>query len=297
MRRDDAKPRIGIIGLGIMGAALAARLHERGYRLFLYNRTPSRAHAIAREGDSICLTPAELASLADVVISFVSDDTASEDVWFGADGAATGAKNGSVCIEGSTLSPEYIESWASRLRDRDLQPLEMPVTGSKGGARNGTLSLFMAGDTGVIDMLKPLLADISRQMFRFETIGQATRFKLVYNMLGANILVSFAEALARAEDFRLPLATVIEVMSKNQQGWSAGVAASKGTQMLTHDYADVQCALSTIYKDITYALKGSDKDTFHIGNTTQALIKSVIDEGLGEKDMATVFEYFAKKKG
>ncbi len=297
MRTDDSKPRIGIIGLGIMGAALAARLHERGYRLFLYNRTRNRSHAIAREGVRICSTPAELAGLADVAISFVSDDAASEDVWFGADGAAAGAPKNSICIEGSTLSPEYIESWAKRLRDRDLQPIEMPVTGSKGGARSGTLSLFISGDTGVIETLQPLLADISRQMFRFETIGQATRFKLVYNMLGANILVSFAEALARAEDFRLPLGTVIEVMSKNQQGWSAGVAASKGTQMLTHDYADVQCALSTIYKDITYALKGSDKDAFHIGNRTQALMKSVIDEGLGEKDMAIVFEYFAKKKG
>jgi 3-hydroxyisobutyrate dehydrogenase len=127
MRRDDSKLRIGIIGLGIMGAALAARLHERGYRLFLYNRTRNRSHAIAREGDRICSTPAELAGLADVAISFVSDDAASEDVWFGPDGAAAGAPKNSICIEGSTLSPEYIESWAKRLRDRDLQPIEMEL--------------------------------------------------------------------------------------------------------------------------------------------------------------------------
>jgi 3-hydroxyisobutyrate dehydrogenase-like beta-hydroxyacid dehydrogenase len=168
----------------------------------------------------------------------------------------------------------------------------MPVTGSKSGARNGTLSLFIAGDTTVIAALEPFLSDISRQIFRFDSFGQATRFKLVYNMLGANILASFAEALARAEEFGLPMATVVETMSRNQQGRSSGVADSKGKLMMAHDYDNVQCALSTILKDVTYASEGCKNGTYPIGQATQAILRSVNNSGLGCKDMAAVYSYF-----
>jgi 3-hydroxyisobutyrate dehydrogenase len=107
---EFTKPKIGIIGLGIMGTALAKRLQEKGYQLFLYNRTSERAIQVARKHDNVCRSPAHLAKHADIIISFVSDDMASENVWFGTDGAASSAKKSSICIESSTLSPDYIES-------------------------------------------------------------------------------------------------------------------------------------------------------------------------------------------
>src|ERR1700761_1506352 len=100
--------RVAILGLGIMGAGMAANWLAKGFELSIWNRTRAKAEALAGKGAKVAATPREAAQGADFIFAMVADDDASRGVWLGADGALAGAKNGAVAVESSTLTPDWV---------------------------------------------------------------------------------------------------------------------------------------------------------------------------------------------
>ena len=100
--------RVALLGLGTMGAGMAANWLAKGFEVSVWNRTPAKAQALAGKGASVAATPREAAAGADFVFAMVADDAASRSVWLGADGALAGAKAGAVMVESSTLTPEWV---------------------------------------------------------------------------------------------------------------------------------------------------------------------------------------------
>ena len=128
--------RIAFVGLGTMGAAMAANLRRAGFEVTVWNRTPGRAADLVALGAVEAATPADAARAADVVVTCVSDTPDVEAVLFGPDGVADGLAAGGLVIDCSTISPAATAGFAARLRERGIGFVDAPVSGGSEGARN-----------------------------------------------------------------------------------------------------------------------------------------------------------------
>lgn len=289
MSERDGGGTIAILGAGgIMGSAVAATARLRGYSLRLYNRTPRRLEGVAGPSDVVSSTPADAARSANAVLSFVTDDEASERVWFGPDGAAGVIGRDVSAIECSTLSPGHVASWARRLDDVGADPVAAPVTGSREGAATGRLVVFAGGRPESIDRAAPLLESLSCAIYRFPTPADAARVKLINNLLGCTILVALAEALALADGAGLDPGELVEIFA--QHGWGSPVARGRGMAMCSGDDDDPACTVETIAKDYRYALAEAASMGLELRAARSAAeaFESTSAAGFGARDMAAV---------
>lgn len=292
-----AKPVIAYLGTGIMGEGMIKNLQAHGFTLRLYNRTLAKAQALQNSTTKVFATPAEAVKGADIIISCVLDDEASNAVWFGPQGAVTQAKAGVICIEMSTLSIPYIEAWSMQIMQAGLKAIDCPVTGSKKGAHEASLTLFLGGKAQDIAAAQPVFSAISKQQYHFGDHGSGSKFKLLYNTLGGSILVVLAEAIGFADKLGLDKQQVVQVLSESEHSWSGAAARSKGQQIADKKHSDVAVTLDIIQKDITYALESAA----HVGYTppTALSVQKTLQEaqarGLGQLDMSAVGDIFVKE--
>jgi 3-hydroxyisobutyrate dehydrogenase len=157
-----AKPRVAILGLGIMGSGMAGRVLSAGFPLVVFNRNRDKAGPLAAKGATVANSAKEAASHADIVISVVADDTASREIWLGENGALAGATPGSVLIESSTLTVGWVQLLAQSAALKKCEFLDAPVTGSKPHAANGELFFLVGGPAAALEKAKEVLAVMSR---------------------------------------------------------------------------------------------------------------------------------------
>jgi 3-hydroxyisobutyrate dehydrogenase len=157
-----SKPRVALIGLGLMGSGMARRLLGAGFPLTVYNRKAERATPLAAEGAHAAALPREAAARADVVLSMVADDAAARAVWLGEQGALAGVARGRVLVECSTVTLGWIEELAREAAAAGCELLDAPVTGSRTHAASGELSFLVGGSAAALDTARPVLAAMSR---------------------------------------------------------------------------------------------------------------------------------------
>src|SRR5450755_180819 len=116
-----SQPRIAILGLGIMGSGMAGRVLSAGFPLVVYNRNRDKTAPFAGKGAKVANSPKEASSQADIIISVVSDDTASRGIWLGENGALAGAAPGSVLIESSTLTVGWVLELAKSVAQKKCE--------------------------------------------------------------------------------------------------------------------------------------------------------------------------------
>ena len=155
--------RVALLGLGAMGAGLAANWLKKGYPLTIYNRTPEKAKALAGAGAKVAATPREAAKNADFIVGLVPDDEVSRAVWLGEEGALAGAKKSAIAIESSTLTPDWVRELAGEAEKRGLDFLDAPLGGSKPAAAAGEVRFFVGGEAAALEAARPALAAVSAQ--------------------------------------------------------------------------------------------------------------------------------------
>jgi 3-hydroxyisobutyrate dehydrogenase len=186
--------RVAFLGLGIMGHAMATNLVKAGHEVTVWNRTPGRLV----EGAGIAPTPAAAALGAEVVWLCVSDTEAVETMLFGPDGVEHSLTEGMIVADSSTISPAATVKFAGRVAAKGAIWVDAPMTGSKIGARDGTLVFIVGGDEAHIERLKPLFAAMGKKFFRMGDTGKGQATKLAMNLQIALIFEGFAEALTLA---------------------------------------------------------------------------------------------------
>ena len=245
---------IAVIGLGKMGSGIAGRLIAAGHQLNLYNRTPAKAAALVRVGARLCASPAEASRNADAVISMVSDDVASRDVWLGADGILTESLRGTLAVECSTLSYDWVTELAGEAVGRGLRYIDAPVTGLPETAAAGELTLLVGARAADLDAARAILSAFSRQIIHFGGVGCGTAYKLIINLLGAVQIASAAETMAFAERAGLDLRVVAEAIATGQ---AASPQVVRNTQRMVLDDHDRNITFTPRLrlKDVDYALQ------------------------------------------
>jgi 3-hydroxyisobutyrate dehydrogenase len=228
------QPRVGVVGLGTMGGAMAANLARAGFPLTAWNRTSGRTHELEELGATVAASPGALAAAVDVVLVCVSDTPDVEAVLFGVDGVAGGAAPGTLVIDCSTIDPAASRGFAARLAERGIGFVDAPVTGGSEGARNATLAILVGGDEADVERARPVLAAIGRTVTHFGPAGSGQAAKAVNQVILAGTYLGVAEGLVLALKAGLDPAQVVAALSSGAaQSW---VLANRSERMLANDY-------------------------------------------------------------
>jgi 3-hydroxyisobutyrate dehydrogenase len=226
--------RIGFLGLGTMGAAMAANLARAGFAVTAWNRSPGRAPELDALGVARDDAPAGVAAQVDAIVICVSDTPDVEDVLFGPDGAAASARPGQLVIDCSTISPSATRTFAERLRERGVAMVDAPVSGGSEGAQKATLTIFCGGEPADVDRARPILAAMGRTITHVGPSGAGQAVKAVNQVILAGTYLGVAEGIVLALKAGLDVAEVVEALGGGAaQSW---VLANRSERMRTNDY-------------------------------------------------------------
>ena len=279
--------RVGFIGLGTMGSAMAANIVRAGFPLTVWNRTPGRAPELADLGASFAETPAAVAAESDIVVICVSDTPDVEAVLFGPDGVAAGAREGTLVIDCSTISPSGSWKFAERLDGLGLAMVDAPVSGGSEGAHNATLTIFVGGHERDVERARPVLTALGRTITHVGPIGAGQAVKAVNQVILAGAYLGVAEGLVLAIKAGLDVNQVIEALGGGAaQSW---VLANRSGRMVDNDYP-LGFKLSLHRKDLGIALGLADQlgVSLPLAAMTAALESGLIAQGHGDEDMSAI---------
>ena len=244
--------RIGFIGLGTMGAAMAANLARAGFSVTAWNRTPGRATELDELGVGRADTPAAAAASSEIVVVCVSDTPDVEAVLFDVEGVAVGAPSGTLVIDCSTISPVATGRFAERLAERGVSLVDAPVSGGSEGARNATLSIFVGGSETDVERARPVLAALGTTITHVGPVGAGQAVKAVNQVILAGTYLGVAEGLILAIKAGLDPEQVVGALGGGAaQSW---VLANRSGRMIANDYP-LGFRLALHRKDLGIALE------------------------------------------
>jgi 3-hydroxyisobutyrate dehydrogenase len=291
---DFVTKRVAILGLGTMGAGMAANVLKAGFSLSVYNRTAAKAKALVDGGAHFASMPGEAAEGASIVISMLSDDSASREVWLGSGGALEAVGKDAILIESSTVSPSWIAELAELSASRGAQFLDAPVTGSRMQAEAGQLSFLVGGNEATVEAATPVLKAMSKEIVHLGPVGSGAKMKLINNFLCGVQVASLAEGLAWIERSGLDREKALAVLKSGAPG--SPLLGAISARMVNQNYK-VNFLLTLMAKDLLYA----EAEAAHCNvdlktaETARGLFEVAIAQGLGNEDMSSVIEPLRKK--
>ncbi len=251
----STKTKVGLIGLGLMGQPMGMNLLRAGYPLTVWNRTAPRANELVALGATLAVSPKEVATSSDVLITMVSDPPALEGVLWGTNGKDSGAltslKPGSTYIDSSTVSPALARKIASACAERKVRFLDAPVTGGDWGAKKGELVFMVGGEAETLKAVEPILGVLGKRWFHLGPAGAGQTIKLAMNLILALQVDALAEALALVTGAGLKGEGLVEVMQSSMA--RSGVLDIKAPNLLNGEYKP-SFPLRLMHKDLGLAL-------------------------------------------
>src|SRR4051812_15546890 len=240
--------RIAFLGLGTMGAPMAANIAKRSFALTVWNRTAARAQPLAAAGATVAESPSQAAAGADVVLSMLSDPAALEAVW---SDALTTLRPGALAIDLSTVDPASARALAARVAGRGAAFLDAPVSGTRAPAAEGKLLIMAGGEPADVERARPVLECMGR-VVHMGAVGQGMAAKLVLNGLGAHMLTGFCALMTLGVRQGLDARRLLEVIQGG--AFSSPLYGGKGPRIFARDFA-ADFKLSLMLKDQELVLK------------------------------------------
>jgi 3-hydroxyisobutyrate dehydrogenase len=280
--------RIALLGIGTMGAGMAANWQRKGFPLTVWNRTPARAEPLAAQGATIAATPREAAQGADIIVAMVADNDASRAVWLGPAGALESAKPGAILIESSTLTPDWVRELGAKAEGRGCRFLDAPVGGSRAAAAAGQLTLFVGGDAETVEAARPAMEAVAFNVNHVGATGAGATWKLVNNMLIAIQTAGLAEALAFARKSGFAPEQISALIGASAS--ASPIVRGKLPRMIEGEFDETDFALYLMHKDTRYAVALAEKLGAPHGviAAAEAAFARAEAKGLGMKDFAAV---------
>ena len=279
--------RVGFVGLGTMGGAMAANVARAGFQVTAWNRTPGRASDLQELGVVLAASPAAVATASDIVVTIVSDTPDVETVLFGEGGVASGAPAGTLVIDMSTISPSATRDYASRLAAQGVGMLDAPVSGGSEGAKKGTLSIFVGGEAADLERAHPVLAAMGTTITHVGQIGSGQAVKAVNQVILAGTYLGVAEGVVLAIKAGLDVEQVVGALSGGAaQSW---VLANRSGRMLANDYPlGFKVALHRKDLGIALQLARETGTALPISALCEQLEVGLIGTGHADDDMSAV---------
>ena len=268
---------VGVIGLGIIGRAVAANLRRKGFPVYVWNRSP-------RPVPNFVGSPTELASLCDYIQIFVSDDEALLQT---VEQLSADLAPRHTVLAHSTVAPDSMRAAAEIVEGRGARFVEASFTGSKPAAEKGELVYYLGGTDAALREARPILEASSKEIVKIGAVGQASAIKIATNMITAASVQAAAEALALVQALGVPLEKFVEAMRANAS--HSTTLAMKLPKMLERDF-DPHFSVKHMQKDMQIASQLALSHYLDLGLTAAARdqLLEQMQWGYGEDDYSSV---------
>jgi 3-hydroxyisobutyrate dehydrogenase len=292
---------IGFIGLGNMGAPMAANLVKAGHQVTGYDIVPAAIAALAAAGGRAAASAAEAVAAGDVVITMLPAGPQVRQVYLGPDGVIARARRDALLIDCSTIDVETARAVAANAAEAGLQMLDAPVSGGVIGAEAGSLTFMVGGEAAAFARAEPILKAMGKTIVHAGPAGNGQAAKICNNMILGASMIAVCEGFALAEKLGLPVQTLFDICSKStSQCWAmTGYCPVPGpvpAAPSNRDYAPGFTAANML-KDLRLAQQaaGATAAATPLGAAAANLYQLFVDSGAGGLDFSAIMRFLRRE--
>jgi 3-hydroxyisobutyrate dehydrogenase-like beta-hydroxyacid dehydrogenase len=284
--------RIGFIGLGIMGSRMADNLNRAKRGLLIYNRTIEKAESLIKNGAEWCDTPAQLAQKVDILFTMLAHPEAVEQLAFGDTGYLENMKPNAIWADCSTVNPTFSKAMAVEAQERQIRFVDAPVLGTKKPAQEGQLVFFVGGKKEDVETLKPYFKIMGKAVNHVGNHGMGASFKMVVNLLVAQNIIIFSEAIALGRALGFSQKMLFDMLL---DGPMAAPYLSVKRPKIEEGIYEPDFPLKWMHKDLhLVALTAYENGVaLPATNAAKEFFLQAKQSGLGEKDFSAIFDYLS----
>ena len=287
---------VGLVGVGLLGGAVAARLRAKGHEVVGYDVLPEKIQQLVALGGRGASSAAAVARDAEAVCTLLPSLASVEEAILGADGIAAGARAGQTIIQMSTISPELTRRLAGEVSNRGLSFLDCPVSGTSAMVARGDGLIFVGGERPLYQRWRPVLETILPRVVYVGAAGQAMVLKLVANLLVALNSAAAAEALLLAERAGLDPALVLAALTGSAA--SSRMLEVRGPMIIRREFP-AQMKLELFMKDLALITEAGEQvgAPLPLTRVAQQLYNAAQATGHGGDDLAVVITALERLRG
>ena len=285
--------KIGIIGIGMLGEAVALNLLNSGYDVAVYNRTKEKTIEVEKKGAKVMDSPKTVAENVELVIIIVKDSIAVREVAFGENGIIESKNKKLIVADMSTIDSIESKNIANQFQQNHIQKLEIPVMGGPNVAITGKLVMMVSGPKDSFDQCKTIFEKIANKVFFLGEQGIANSIKLAMNLQITMLALSLSEGITLLKKANVDPKIFLEVL--NSTYFKTGMSENKAFKMIEGNY-DATFTLANLKKDIT-TMTNTAKDLgieLPMISKAEEIYKNAINEGLGDLDYTGIIEYIKR---
>ncbi|MDM0044670.1 NAD(P)-dependent oxidoreductase [Variovorax dokdonensis] len=291
-RSNTRSTSAGLIGLGAMGAGIAATLRRAGYDLHVCDARPGAAEAFAAEGGTAHANPAEVARQCDCIVSVVVNAQQTEEVLFGPNGAAAAMKPGSVFIMCSTVDPNWSISLEQRLAERGLLYIDAPISGGAAKAASGQMTVMSSARPEAYAKAGSVLDDMAGKVYRLgDKAGAGSKVKIINQLLAGVHIAAAAEAMALGIREGVAADALYEVITHS--AGNSWMFENRMAHVLAGDYTPLS-AVDIFVKDLGLVLDTARASKFPLplASTAHQMFMQASTAGFAREDDSAVIKIF-----
>jgi len=288
-------PKIGFIGLGLMGSAIVNRLQDKEYSVTVLGRSRNAGIIKAEErGATVASNASDLAENAEVIFLCVDTSKSVESIMLGENGLIANVKEGSIIIDLGTSVPETTKELGAALKAKGVSYMDAPLGRTPKHALDGLLNIMSAGDVVDFQRVKPIFEDIGENIFHVGTLGAGHTLKLINNFFGMTLATAMSESFAMADLAGIKREDLYNIMS-------AGPLHSMMMDLVKGNAVDgnhnsLGFSIGNAHKDLGYYVSMTESLNVNsaIATGTKASLGSAVNEGKGDLDVPDMVEHFAQ---
>lgn len=289
---------VGIVGLGLMGSQIAARLIETDHCISVYNRDTAKTKPFAKMNAKVANTPKELAENCDFIIICVRDFEAVKEICFGTHGiiTATNCKN-LIVADSSTISPQESEYNSQHFRKMEIEMLAMPLMGGPTAAKMGQLVSIITGNREAFAKIEHIVQKISSSVFYIGNAdGSANAIKLALNLNIALIACAISEGITLVRESGINPEIFIKIL--NSTYFKTGLSETKGPKMVKNNFTPT-FHLKNMLKDLELVTNTAQYIglSLPIANITQQMYRAANNIGFSEDDYTSILAFLERING
>ncbi|MGB7697275.1 MAG: NAD(P)-dependent oxidoreductase [Nitrososphaeraceae archaeon] len=285
---------IGIIGTGLMGSAIAERLLERGFTVYIYNRTKQRSDPLVRKGGIRVGNPSELGKKCNYVIISVTDGNAVKEILFGNNGLIYSNNNQLSIIDTSTVLPEDSIYCANLTKRKGYAMIQAPIMGGPDATRKGDVISIVSGDKKTMEKCRRILTNFSKKIFYAGyRDGAANYLKLGLNLNIALIAISLSESIIFIKKSKTNPTVFLNIL--NSTYFKTGLSEIKGPKMIRNNF-EPKFFLKNMLKDVQLLNECAKRNnaSLSFSSLAEQYFRMASNRGYSELDYTAILKLFGE---
>lgn len=286
--------KVAFIGLGIMGSRMAANLLKNGVDLTVYNRSTEPTEVLQAQGAKVANSANEAVAGADIVFSMLSTPEVVRYVFLEEGGALSSMTKGAIWADCTTVNPSFSQEALAAAQKHGIRFTDAPVAGTKPHAENAELVFFVGADESLLSTISPYLEYMGKKTIRIGQTGQGASFKMLVNIMLAQSMIIFSEAILLGEKMGIDKDFLLNTIPNLVV--SAPFTKFKA-EMVRQDAYDVQFPLEWMQKDLHLAAVTAyeHQQPLYLANMAKELFAAASKQGMSRLDFAAIHRYLEQQ--